>query len=83
MNFSISAVVIRGLGLLLNIAGVVLVWGFGLPQRFDAETRAYIAGVEPEDRALEIARLRDMASMLGMFCLLAGLNLVAMRRGGL
>jgi hypothetical protein len=72
MAFIISDVSIRGLGLLLNVIGVALIWVFGLPPRMDVATRAYVAGVEHDSERMKKQWLLDLASNAGIVLLLAG-----------
>ncbi|MGB2631067.1 MAG: hypothetical protein WBD24_07470 [Candidatus Omnitrophota bacterium] len=72
MDLIVSAVVLTRFGLLISIIGVCLVWAFGLPQKYDAETRAYIAGVELRESEMRRARLHDIAATTGIFLLLCG-----------
>jgi hypothetical protein len=72
MDLTISVVIMTRLGLFVSIIGVCMIWAFGLPQRYDAETRAYIAGVELRESEMKRARLHDIASTTGIFLLLCG-----------
>ena len=72
MEFIISTAALRGIGLFLNAIGVVLVWVFGLPPRVDADTRAYLAGIEHDDARIRKARIRDIGASLGVLIFISG-----------
>jgi hypothetical protein len=72
MAFIISDVVIRGLGIFLNMFGVALIWVFGLPPRMDVATRAYVAGVEHDSDKMRKQWLLDLGSNVGIVLLLGG-----------
>ena len=72
MEFVISVVVLRGVGLFLNMVGAALIWAFGLPPRQDADTRAYLAGIEHDEASIRKERIRDIAATLGIAILIFG-----------
>lgn len=72
MEFLITDIWMKGVGLFLNIIGVALIWAFGLPPRMDIATRAYVAGVEHDAEKMKKDWLIDLAANVGIVLLLAG-----------
>ena len=66
---------VNSLGLVLDIAGVCLLFKYGLPERLDREGRSYLMLQTHDDAEIRTARFYDRMSYLALVLIVAGFGL--------
>ena len=70
--------IISSIGLLLDVAGAVIIYRFGLPENIDRSGTKYIVGVEVDEAEIAMAKFYDRMSFVGISLLVIGFSLQAL-----
>jgi hypothetical protein len=71
----VTSTIVNSIGLILDIAGVVLVWRYGLPESVSREGAQYIITEQTDERERMKAARFDLLSKIGLGLIIGGFAL--------
>jgi len=63
---------VNNIGLVLDIAGVVMIWRYGLPEPLSREGKVYIIAEQSDEVEREKAARYDLLSKIGLVLVIGG-----------
>jgi|LGVE01.1.fsa_nt_gb hypothetical protein len=66
---------ISSIGLLLDIAGAVLIFKYGLPEKVDRDGAIYVVSGGEGEKEIQKAKKYDRWAKVGIVCLIIGFSL--------